>query len=102
MTFTPLAAKFYKTEITCKAVAESKPVVGSSKKSTLGSVNNSTPIEVRFRSPPETPLINELPTLVAAHFSNPSSSINFSTLTILYSKVLFFNLRLAENMKASK
>ena len=44
-----------------------KPVVGSSRKITEGFVNNSTPIEVLFLSPPEMPLINLFPTLVSAH-----------------------------------
>jgi hypothetical protein len=47
-----------------RAVEESSPVVGSSKNSIEGFVNNSTPMEVLFLSPPETPLINSFPTLV--------------------------------------
>jgi hypothetical protein len=43
--------------MTYKAVEESKPVVGSSKKIKLGLVSNSTPILALFLSPPETPLI---------------------------------------------
>ena len=42
--------------ITEVAVNESRPVVGSSWKTRLGSVISSTPIDVRLRSPPETPL----------------------------------------------
>lgn len=41
-----------------------KPVVGSSRKINDGLVNNSTPIEVLFLSPPETPLIKVLPIIV--------------------------------------
>jgi len=37
------------------AVKESSPEVGSSNNITLGSVTSSTPIEVRFLSPPEIP-----------------------------------------------
>lgn len=47
-----------------KAVEESRPVVGSSKNNIDGLVSNSTPIDVLLRSPPETPLISSLPTLV--------------------------------------
>jgi len=45
---------------------ESNPVVGSSRNKTFGSVNSSTPIEVRFRSPPDIPRVNSLPMLVSA------------------------------------
>ena len=44
------------------AVVESKPVVGSSRKRTRGAFTSSIPIHVRFRSPPEIPLITWLPT----------------------------------------
>jgi len=37
-------------------VYESRPVVGSSRKIKLGLVISSTPIEVLFLSPPDTPL----------------------------------------------
>jgi hypothetical protein len=46
------------------AVNESKPVVGSSKNTRLGSVISSTPIEVLFLSPPDTPLTKGPPILV--------------------------------------
>jgi len=47
--------------ITMNAVNESSPEVGSSKKSTEGSVISSQPIFTRFRSPPEIPLMNYPP-----------------------------------------
>ncbi|VEL33356.1 unnamed protein product [Protopolystoma xenopodis] len=47
--------------MTWPAVNASKPVVGSSRKRTVGSVINSIPILVRFLSPPDTPLINSVP-----------------------------------------
>ena len=50
--------------ITKVAVKESRPVVGSSKKISEGSVINSTPIEVLFLSPPDTPLTNGPPIFV--------------------------------------
>lgn len=60
----PFLAKSFNISITEVAVNESKPVVGSSKKIRLGSVINSTPIEVLFLSPPETPLIKGPPIFV--------------------------------------
>jgi hypothetical protein len=48
MTVLPSFAKFLRRRITCKAVVESSPVVGSSKNMILGLVINSTPIEVLF------------------------------------------------------
>lgn len=53
----PLVANLFNKSMTYKAVEESKPVVGSSKKIKLGLVSNSTPILALFLSPPETPLI---------------------------------------------
>jgi hypothetical protein len=53
---------------------ESRPDVGSSKSTTLGSVINSTPIEVRFLSPPEIVFLETDPTSVSLHFSSPSKS----------------------------
>lgn len=46
------------------AVNESNPVVGSSKNIIWGSVISSTPIDVLFLSPPETPLTRGPPILV--------------------------------------
>lgn len=57
-------ARLPKVSITEVAVNESRPVVGSSRKIKLGSVINSTPIEVRLRSPPDTPLTRGPPILV--------------------------------------
>lgn len=76
----PFNAKSFKVEMTLQAVALSKPVVGSSKKIRLGLVNNSTPIEVLFLSPPETPRIKLFPITVSAHFYNPNSVRVASTL----------------------
>ena len=53
----------YSNLITDDAVDASKPVVGSSRKRTSGDVINSIPIDVRFLSPPDIPLITSLPTL---------------------------------------
>lgn len=75
----PDTASLLSSSITYKAVEESKPVVGSSRNTKLGFVSNSTPIEARFRSPPETPLIILFPILVFEHFPKPNSSISYST-----------------------
>jgi hypothetical protein len=64
MTVLPLIARSFKVSITEVAVNESSPVVGSSKKIRLGSVISSTPIEVLFLSPPDTPLTKGPPILV--------------------------------------
>lgn len=44
---------------------ESSPEVGSSKKIILGSVINSTPIAVLFRSPPDIVFFKTLPQIVS-------------------------------------
>jgi len=49
-------------------------VVGSSKKIKLGSVINSTPIDVRFLSPPDTPFTKGPPIFVSAAFTSFKSS----------------------------
>lgn len=60
----PLIANSFNVSITKVAVNESRPVVGSSKKIRVGSVMSSTPIEVLFLSPPETPLTKGPPIFV--------------------------------------
>jgi hypothetical protein len=44
-----------------KAVKESSPEVGSSRRITLGSETSSNPMETLFFSPPESPLTNSPP-----------------------------------------
>jgi len=60
----PLKASSVIVSTTDIAVKESNPVVGSSKKISIGSVINSTPMEVLFLSPPDTPLIRAPPIFV--------------------------------------
>lgn len=60
----PVLERSFRVSITEVAVNESRPVVGSSKKTRYGSVISSTPIDVLFRSPPETPLTSGPPILV--------------------------------------
>jgi hypothetical protein len=64
MTVLPATERSLKVSITEVAVKESSPVVGSSKKMSYGSVISSTPMEVLFLSPPETPLMRGPPILV--------------------------------------
>jgi len=64
MTVLPVCARSLRVSMTDVAVNESKPVVGSSKKMRLGSVISSTPIEVLFLSPPDTPFTRGPPILV--------------------------------------
>jgi len=60
----PSFDKSFSVSITLVAVNESRPVVGSSKKMSFGSVINSTPIDVLFLSPPDTPFIKGPPIFV--------------------------------------
>jgi len=53
---------FLKSIMTAFEVLASRPVVGSSRKRTLGEMINSIPMFVRLRSPPDTPRINSVPT----------------------------------------
>ncbi len=65
------------------AVLASRPVVGSSRKSTGGSIISSMPIFVLFLSPPETPQILCVPTCKTSQSEQPSiqvpHSMNYNT-----------------------
>ena len=98
MTVFPCLAKFFNSIITCRAVEESNPVVGSSKKMMLGFVINYTPIEVLFLSPPLIPLIIAFPTLVSAQEVSPSSKIRSWTILYFYA-LLTVSLRSHANLK---
>lgn len=100
-TVRPDFASLLRKRITLRAVVESNPVVGSSRKMIDGLMSNSTPMEVLFFSPPEIPLISALPTYVSAHFDSPSTCIVSSTLSFLSSGVSFTSLILAINLKHS-
>lgn len=63
---------------------ESRPVVGSSKKIAFGFVISSTPMDVRFLYPPETPFINVFPIFTSLHPTKPNSSKSYSTLSLLW------------------
>ena len=60
----PASDSSFMVSTTDIAVNESSPVVGSSKKISMGSVMSSTPMEVLFLSPPETPLMSAPPIFV--------------------------------------
>ncbi len=57
------------------AVLASRPVVGSSRKSTGGSIISSMPIFVLFLSPPETPRILCVPTCKTSQSEQPSNQV---------------------------
>lgn len=100
-TVLPVFANLLRVWTTCRAVVESKPVVGSSKKIIEGLISNYTPIDVLFFSPPETPLITLLPTYVSAHFCRPNDVMICSTCYFFYSADSPINLILAINAKVS-
>ena len=55
----------------------SKPVVGSSTNNKFGFLINSIPIDTRFHSPPEIPLLFSSPIIVLATSFSLSKSIMF-------------------------
>ena len=83
------------------ALKLSKPDVGSSSTSSDGSVTNSTPIEVRLRSPPEIVLCSSDPIGVCSHFYKPSSFMISSILRLISSGPTI-SLSLAANSNASR
>lgn len=72
-TVRPVDATARTTPITTAAARESRPVLGSSRKSTLGLVTSSTPIVSRLRCSPVRPLRPGEPTrLPSSSFSSTS------------------------------
>ena len=68
-----------------------------------GELTSSTPIAVRFFSPPEMPGIMWLPMSVSAHLLNPSAWMMFSTSCVRSASVTDTgNRRAAENVRASR
>lgn len=78
-TVLPLLAKSLNKNIIVTAVFESSPVVGSSKNIIDGFVRSSTPIEVRFLSPPDIPRMSSDPIFVLEQERRPKSRINLLT-----------------------
>ena len=68
MTILFFQAYCHRIYTTIYAVNVSRREVGSSQRIIEGSVINSTPIEIRLRSPPEQPLIMLFPILVFLQF----------------------------------
>ena len=66
------------TDMTSLAVKESKPLVGSSRKSTDGSVINAIAMFRRFAWPPLMPLTISEPTNTSRADARPSSPRSFS------------------------
>lgn len=86
-------AIFYKILQIFTAVKLSNPDVGSSSKTTLGSVINSTPIAVLFRSPPDIIFLSTEPTWLSATSVKPKSLISLLTfLSYSYSDIFSFSL----------
>ena len=75
----PLLASVLSSFAILRAVEESNPLVGSSKKSRDGFVMSSNPIDVLLRSPPDSPLDMKPPSLWSQHFYRPSLQMTEST-----------------------
>jgi hypothetical protein len=95
-------ANLFKNVIKFKAVVESNPVVGSSKKMMEGLIKSYKPIEVLFFYPPEMPLILLSPTYVSLHLLSPRKFMTLLTISTFYSSVFLLSLISAMNLKASK
>mmetsp|Transcript_8433 Transcript_8433/g.22929 ORF Transcript_8433/g.22929 Transcript_8433/m.22929 type:complete len:144 (+) Transcript_8433:1211-1642(+) len=81
-----LARSFSKTQ-TSFAMRESRPDVGSSRKTTFGRVMRASAMFTRFAWPPEMPRTNWLPMTVLRHFCKRSSSMISSTRCCLSSRL---------------
>ena len=75
----PLLASVLSSFTNLRAVEESRPLVGSSRKSRDGFVISSNPIDVLLRSPPDSPLDMKPPSLWSQHFCKPSLQMMEST-----------------------
>mmetsp|Transcript_30969 Transcript_30969/g.92004 ORF Transcript_30969/g.92004 Transcript_30969/m.92004 type:complete len:135 (-) Transcript_30969:190-594(-) len=78
-TVRPCAARRDMTAHTSSAIAESRPVVGSSRKRTGGRVMSERPMLTRFFCPPEMPLTSSPPMTVLRQPSRRSCAITSST-----------------------
>mmetsp|Transcript_15345 Transcript_15345/g.33708 ORF Transcript_15345/g.33708 Transcript_15345/m.33708 type:complete len:133 (+) Transcript_15345:1326-1724(+) len=100
MTVHPAEARSLSTLTTWYAAKESKPLVGSSRQTISGRVMSSTPMAVRFRCPPDNPLMTELPTIVSAQRVSPNEARS-SEMSSLLSSLGPESLNAAENERAS-
>ena len=82
----PLSHKSFKVLIKDRAVAESRPDVGSSRKSSLGRMSSSIATHKRFLSPPEMPLLRVSPTMTSRQYSIPTVFSASSTRSFRSSK----------------
>jgi hypothetical protein len=64
------------------AAALSRPLVGSSRKSTSGDLSSATAMESRRFWPPDRPVMKMLPHLVSAHSERPIVDSRFSTRSV--------------------
>ena len=83
---TPLSQRSFNVLINDSAVVESRPEVGSSKKSNLGRVMSSIATHRRFLSPPEIPLLRVSPTITSRQYSIPTVFKASSTRALRSSK----------------
>ena len=83
-----------------KAVRESRPELGSSRKMTLGSLMSSKAIEVLFLYPPEIPFRIVPPMGTSRHFSSFRFLTSSANISSFYSFGLA-NFRLAANSRVS-
>lgn len=75
------------------AVVESRPEVGSSRRSKLGLISISWPMLTLFFSPPDIPLKSGPPIMLFVHRFNPSSAITLSTCSAFSSLVKLLGSR---------
>mmetsp|Transcript_90015 Transcript_90015/g.280159 ORF Transcript_90015/g.280159 Transcript_90015/m.280159 type:complete len:144 (-) Transcript_90015:366-797(-) len=78
ITVAPSFTRFFSSTQTSFAMRESRPDVGSSRKTTLGRVTSASAMFTRFVWPPEMPRRSWLPMTVPRHFSRRRSSMTSS------------------------
>lgn len=91
---------FWRTLRILRAVVESRPEVGSSRKRMEGSTSISYPILVRLRSPPDTPRMKGPPILVFLHLKSklerdrpkPNFTKFVSMMSRIYSYLDFYSI----------
>mmetsp|Transcript_7214 Transcript_7214/g.21995 ORF Transcript_7214/g.21995 Transcript_7214/m.21995 type:complete len:228 (-) Transcript_7214:231-914(-) len=99
----PRSAKCLSVCITFRALNESSPLVGSSRKMRDGLVTSSVPMLTRFLSPPLTPRFRSLPMYESFTWLKPNSVITASAFSRRCFSLNFFfgSLRFAENLICS-
>mmetsp|Transcript_45463 Transcript_45463/g.120027 ORF Transcript_45463/g.120027 Transcript_45463/m.120027 type:complete len:119 (+) Transcript_45463:1186-1542(+) len=97
-----LSASSRSTWQTLYAAWLSSPLVGSSRKTMLGSVTSSVAMAVRFFSPPEMPLIMAEPTYASAHLAIPKLSSRSTQRFARASLLMCGKRNLAANLRVSR